>query len=221
MTTTTEKSVAEVQADTLTAQVKTLKIITNEDRTAAEDMLQNAKTLEDQIFAYLDPPRAKAYEDYQYHKARLDAAINPVKDARKTLKQLCVSFDQEQERIRREEQARLEAEARKRAEDEALASAAQAEAEGDTATAEAIISEPVQIAPVVAPRTAPAPSRLSAGRTIWSAEVTNLMALVKAIADGKQSITLIEANIPALNKMATALKSSMNIPGVVAKSKTV
>jgi hypothetical protein len=56
---------------------------------------------------------------------------------------------------------------------------------------------------------------------MWYAEVSSLQMLCKAIAEGKQPVTLIQANMTALNSMAKALKSSMNIPGVVAKSKTV
>lgn len=216
-----ERTQDEKQAISLTEQVNALVIVTNEDRLSAETLLESLSEAEKRVFSYLDPPRAKAYEDYQYHKTRLDEAINPIKQAKKDAKQKCITWDNEQERKRREEQARLEAEARKRAEDEALALAAQAEQEGDTETAQAILEQPVQAAPVVVQRTSPAPSRLSAGRKVWSAEVVSLMALCKAVAEGKQPITLIMANQPALNKMATALKESMNIPGVKATCKTV
>jgi hypothetical protein len=47
------------------------------------------------------------------------------------------------------------------------------------------------------------------------------MALVKAVAAGTQPLALLEPNMPALNKMATALKSAMNIPGVKAEERKV
>jgi len=217
----TPKIQAEDDAIALLDQAKRLVIVTNADRDLAEINIQSAKALEDKIFAYLDPPRAKAYSDYQYHKKRLDDAIIPVQSARKAFKQACMAWDQAQEHIRIEAQRKAEAEARRQAEEAALAAAVQAEAEGDATAADAIINEPIEVAPVIVPKTAPAASRLSAGRTVWYAEVTSLTDLCKAIAEGRQPVTLIEANMPTLNKMASALKSTMNIPGVIAKSKTV
>lgn len=51
-------------------------------------------------------------------------------------------------------------------------------------------------------------------RTYWRAEVTDLMALVKAVAAGEQPITYLEANQSTLNAAAKASKKSANIPGV-------
>ena len=212
---------AEQQAVVLCEQIKNHAIVTVQDRAGAEREMESLKALEDKIFAYLDPPRDKAYKDYLYHKGRLDDAIKPVQAARKSRKQECIVFDGEQEAIRRAEEARLQAIAQKQAEDEALAMAAQAEAAGDHEIAEAIIAAPV-VAPVirVAP-TAPAPSRLTAGRTVWSAVCFDLMALVKAVAAGTQPITLIEPNMPALNKQAQSLHSTMAIPGFTAEERKV
>ena len=212
---------AEGKAVTLMEQAQSIIIVTNEDRELAEEQIQSAKALEDEIFKYLDPPREKAYEDYKYHKKRLDNAIKPVQEARKLFKKKCIEWDQEKERIRREAQRKAEAEARKRAEEETLAAAVRAEQEGDYIAAEAILAEPVEVAPVIVPKTSPAPSRLSAGRTQWYAEGQNLKTLCKAVADGKVPSEYVLFNMMVLNKMAIALKSSMNIPGVKAKSRTI
>lgn len=212
---------AEQKAVTLLDQAKALVIVTNEDRLSTEEMIQAAKKLEDEIFAYLDPPRAKAYEDYKYHKQRLDDALKPVQDARKAFKQKCIGWDSEQERIRKDEERKAQEEARKREEEAQIAAALEAEQSGDKETAEAILAEPVQVAPVVVPKTAPQASRLSAGREVWNAEVTNLMELVKTIAAGKAPLNLVVANMTALNGMARSLKSGMNYPGVKAVCKKV
>ena len=207
----TNTALAEISADqkqaiTLLDHAKSIVIVTNEDRIAAEAFIQELSAAEKKRFAYLDPERTSAYENYLHHKKRLDDAINPLIEARKATKQKCISWDAEQERIRLDEQRKLEAEARKRAEEEALAIAAQAEAEGDTETAEAIISAPLDVAPIIAQKTAPAPSRLTAGRSVWSAEVINLTMLVKAVAEGKQPIALLMANQTALNNAAKLIK---------------
>ena len=58
-------------------------------------------------------------------------------------------------------------------------------------------------------------------REVWSAEVTDIKALCRAVADGKASTECVMANMPVLNRMASALKATMNIPGVRAYSKRV
>ena len=55
----------------------------------------------------------------------------------------------------------------------------------------------------------------------WYAEVVSLLDLVKAVAEGKAPVECLEANMPVLNKLATASRSMMKIPGVVAKTKPV
>jgi hypothetical protein len=55
--------------------------------------------------------------------------------------------------------------------------------------------------------------------TTWSAEVTSLAELVQAVARGEQPITLLQANMVALNGMARSLRGAMKIPGVKAVPK--
>ena len=58
-------------------------------------------------------------------------------------------------------------------------------------------------------------------RDLWSAEVTDLLALARAVADGVVAPTLLIPNQPALNKMAVALKGELRIPGVVARCERI
>lgn len=167
------------------------------------------------------PNKKAAYESYQSALRLHDDLIAELDGARKSLKQKCIAFDDEQERIRREEERRLQEVARKQAEEEALAAALSAEAEGEEEIAEIIISAPV-VAPIVTvQRQSPAPTRLTAGRSVWSAEVVDLGALVKAASANPSLLAFLLPNLPALNKMATAMKSSMNVPGVKAVERRV
>lgn len=61
-----------------------------------------------------------------------------------------------------------------------------------------------------------APSGLTR-RVTWSAEVVDLMELVKAVAKGKAPLAYLQADMKQLNTQATALKKEMKIPGVIAK----
>ena len=148
-------------------------------------------------------------------------SADPLKEARTNIKKLMSDYDQKQERLRQEEQRRLEVEARRQEEERRLQDAILAEELGETEEASAILEEPVQVAPVIVPKATP---KLPGGpvyREVWSAQVTDIKALCKAVADGRVSKECVQANMPALNKMATALKRTMNIPGDQAVSRRV
>jgi hypothetical protein len=124
------------------------------------------------------------------------------------------AWTQEQERLRREEERKQEEAQRKLAEDEAINTAAALEKEGRVEEAEAIISTPVDVAPVSVASNVPRVSGVSKPRDNWKAEVTSLMLLVKAVAEGKVPLQMIQANESALNRMAGTLKSELRYPGV-------
>jgi uncharacterized membrane protein YqiK len=148
-----------------------------------------------------------------------------------------IAEDEEKER-RRAEQERLEAE-RKAEEDRLLAEAQAAKDRGDNETAElltnaavetseaikeqsaAIAQEPIYVAPIVVPKTTPKMAGGPVYREVWAAEVTDIKALCLAVATGKASPECVTGNMVALNRMAVALKGTMNIPGVKAYSKRV
>ena len=147
----------------------------------------------------------------------------------------------EEERLaeeRRIEQKRLADEA-KAEEDRLLNEAQAAEQRGDTETAElltnaavesteqineviaSVAAEPIYVAPVVVPKAVPKMAGGPVYREVWAAEVKDIKALCMAVATGKASTECVTGNMVALNRMAVALKGTMNIPGVKAYSKRV
>jgi len=58
-------------------------------------------------------------------------------------------------------------------------------------------------------------------RTLWDVEVTDLAALVKAVAEGKVPLEVLEPNLVVLRSLARASKTTLNIPGVKAVSKPI
>jgi len=105
-----------------------------------------------------------------------------------------------------QEAARAEAD-RLRQEQEALA--ALAEECGETEAAEDVRAQPVYV-PVAEPVAA-------AGTwttTRWHAELTDIVALCAAVAEGKAPAELVQINQPAANRLATALKGAVSYPGV-------
>jgi vacuolar-type H+-ATPase subunit I/STV1 len=146
--------------------------------------------------------------------------LEKLEKAKAYLNKIMVDFTEVQEARRREEERRLQEEARKRAEEEALRQALEAEQAGEKEEAEAILQEPVYVPPVKVASNIPK-SKESHIRESWSAQVVDLMGLVKGIASGKVAIQAIEANMPFLNTQARHYREMMPnaFPGIVAVSK--
>jgi hypothetical protein len=68
------------------------------------------------------------------------------------------------------------------------------------------------VAPVI--RRAPPRARGVATMQLWKAEVTDLSALVKAIAKGEAPLSLIQPNLTVINAQARSLRSDFRAPGV-------
>jgi uncharacterized membrane protein YqiK len=177
-----------------------------------------------------DPICEKAFAAHKEATGKRALYLDPLVAAQKSVKGLMSAYDAEQERIRLAEQRRLEEEARKKAEEQALLDAIEAEAEAkrNGATVEEaaqvateVIEEPVYVAPVVVPKSVPKMQGAPVYREVWSAEVTSIKDLCRAVAEGKVSPECVMANMPTLNKIAVALKSTLSIPGVKAVSKRV
>lgn len=95
--------------------------------------------------------------------------------------------------------ARLAVEAEQRVEQ----GAAEVEMLQQTAT---LVTAPVAVAP-----------RVTAGvssRKVWKAEVNDKLALIRYVADHPEYVDLLDANMPAINKIALALKANCPLKGV-------
>jgi hypothetical protein len=130
-----------------------------------------------------------------------------------------------QEQEERELQEAMAREDRERRAAELADQAAVAEKAGDTLGAESLFAEaqnveaaPVIVAPVAMAPLAPKVAGVST-RENWQAEVTDLMALVKAVAAGTVPILAIQADTAFLSKQAKAMKSLLSYPGVRAYDK--
>jgi hypothetical protein len=129
----------------------------------------------------------------------------------------------EEEEIARQEAIKIEMERRKKEEEERIAQAAELEKAGATEEAEALVAETIEEAEkpveIYIPPTETQKIKLE-GATIkeyWHAEVVDLRALCRAVADGRP-LAYIEPNMTALNAQARSLKGELHIPGVKAVS---
>ena len=119
-----------------------------------------------------------------------------------------MDYDDAQERQRQLAQRKAE-------EDAKLAEAEQHEALGDHQAADAAL-DGQGLVQVEVPKATPKVDGLSY-RENWSADVTDKLALIKAVAEGKAPLAYVEANYAVLNQAARSLKQELNgIPGVKA-----
>lgn len=99
----------------------------------------------------------------------------------------------------------------KRAQEELLLRAVELEEAGEAEQAEILLEEPIVVTPVIH-RSAPKLAGKVSGTT-YSAKVTDLRALVRAVADGRAPMEALGANESFLNQMARSYKEGFSMPG--------
>jgi hypothetical protein len=161
------------------------------------------------------PVAKKAHETWKEAVALRKKVDDPLDGAEQEIKRAMGVYYAEQEHIRKEDEAWIQAEMTKREEDARLGQAAELEKAGEGAAAQAVLDAPVVAMPITLPK---AQADGISMKINWRVKVTNLRALVKAVAEGRADLGLIQANMMALNGMARALKGTMTIPGVRAVS---
>lgn len=214
-------------------QAKMIVVLDQKSLSMANDLFNAIKGLRKKIGETMDPVIQAAHNSHKVALAKKAELEAPLIVAEKYLNVQVTAYHQEIERIRAEEaekarQAAIKEEMeRRRQEEEArIQAAAELEAAGATEEAEAIMQEAIEqkeapvevyVPPPITPR---AELNGASVKTYWSAEVTDLKALCKAVAEGKASIAFIEPNMVALNKQAQSLKKELSIPGVRAVSRS-
>ena len=204
-------------------QARDVVIVTVDDYSYAGLMLHEVKnwikTLDDEEKKITKP----LLEGIENARALFRGPKQTASDVKNILNTRMVAWADEKKAKEREEERRLQEIARKRVEEEVLQQALEAEAAGEKEEAQKIIEEPVYVPPVKVVSEIPK-SKESYIRETWSAEIIDVMALVKGIAEGKVDIQAIEPNNliknhSFLNTLATRYKETLNIPGVRAISR--
>jgi len=180
--------------------------------TAGLNAASNIKAIE----ALLNPLKEKRHAAWKRVCDVLKLKTDPFLEVKEKSSRLCGAY---QYAIQQQRKAEEEAERKRLADEDAKMRAQQAEQlakEGRIEDGVALLeSQPMIAAPVMASTPMPkAQGVTSSGEGVFSAEVTDLMELVKAVAAGKVPLFAIEANQKFLNNQAKAMKQLLAYPGV-------
>lgn len=187
-------------------------VVDPESYRVANDYNKRAKEIETDFHKFDDEVHESITATWQKSCARRKRIIDACKFVYDTTAKAIGDYLAAEKEKALAEQRRAEEIARQSAEDAALATAQALADEGLESAAEAVLE-----APVVVPRVEIAKPAMDAGtslRTNYSAEVTDLMALVKSIAEGKTPLFYVVANDKALGSWAKLSKGTESLPGV-------
>lgn len=209
-----EVQVMEQTALSWPARALAIKIIDQSTYNHASALIKEIRKMKSLVKEYHKPIKQKTDMAHKEAVATEKRALDPLDKADDIISEELSRWDVEQERLRKEAQAKADAEAKRLADLAATAEAKAAKANGATQeVVDAILTAPVPVpSPVVLPTFQKADG-LSTRKT-WAAELSDIKALCRAVAEGKASPEYVLPNMVALNKLASAMKTTFNIPGV-------
>jgi hypothetical protein len=185
-------------------QAKQISIKTMDDYVRAGEIMLTIKAIRKKITETFKPIKQKMDAAKQEVLDQERAADAPLKEAEALLSPQIIAWNREQERLRQEEENRLREEARKQEEERRLQEAILAEQHGQKEEAEAIMETPVQVAPVVVPKSVPKVSGMSI-RDNWKFKITNEKLIPREY---------LKVDEVKIGQVVRALKSATNIPGI-------
>ena len=223
----------DAKALTLLDQAKTIAVANKIEYDAAVDFGRSLATLEAEIVSHYKPAKDAAHKAHKEMCAAEKVHLLPVQEAKGIVSKVCtvwkVAEDEKARKAAAEARAKAEAEAEKfradeqnRREDERLAQAAELDRAGKKEEAETMLNAPVYVPtmPIVAPLVEVSTKAEGASlRGAWVAEVYDLPALIKAVAEGHAPTACLKADMTYLGQRARADKGELHLSGVKASQK--
>ncbi len=197
------------------SMAKTLNVKDEMSAKAVSELVNKWRSRKKAFIEWIEPHIKRANDLHKGLTQDRAKVVNGYDEAINLGASQVITWQDEQERIRREAEAKLQAELKAKEEEARLAEAVELEKAGENELAEAIISEPIKPPKI----TMPVFEKQIGTRETWYAEVNDKTQLIKAVANGEVPLMAIEPNMVFLNRQAIALKNEMRYPGVIAKSK--
>lgn len=179
--------------------------------------LRSVKEYLKRVGEVFDPIVRKAHGAWKEALEQQKKLEAPALEAERVLKGMMGHYDMEQRRLAQEAQRLADAESQRLQDEVTLKAALEAEARGDDQGAARILEAPTPPVPIIVPAAIVPPLAKADGvsfRSNYSAEITDLKALVQAVAAGQVPLAYVQGNLPALNQAAKAMKEELRIPGV-------
>lgn len=197
---------------TMSEQADALLIDSESTYRAASSFLLGIKDLQKEVMGFFAPLKKAAQDSHKRLCAAEKEKVEPLIDVERKVKTRMLAYETEQRRLAAERERKLREEARKIEEEARLKEAERLEAEGRQREAERLIDAPIFTPPVTVAPPTPRVQGVSF-REVWSAEVDDLRALCRAIADGSAPTSYVTPAMPALNAVARAQKEGFSVPG--------
>jgi hypothetical protein len=176
------------------------------------ELLKRATARKKAIHDRLDPLCEQAFKIHKGMTSLRGDLLAPIENAERAIKRELDHYEVEEAARREAEQKRRDEQARAEEENRRINEAVQAEAEGDKGAAEEILQAPVDVeaAPV-----APALAKVegASSRTVYGAEVVDLMALVKHVVAHPEDLALLTPHMPSINARARSQREGFKLPG--------
>jgi hypothetical protein len=171
--------------------------------TIADNTVKDLDLMIKEVSDFFDPLVKKAHEAHKALTGKRGEVIKPLEDAKIYLVNQVKTYQRKLKEAAEAEARRLAEIARKEEEERRLAEAEQAMADGNEEEANAILEEPVYVAPVRAQVETPkVDNRKYASRP--KARVVNKLDVIKAVAVNPALQDLLDINITVANQKARA-----------------
>lgn len=217
----TPESKIEKESNTWLEKAKVIKIINQESLVAADFLAKEikrhrTKTVEKE----LGESKASTWNAYQVANNLFNKYVNPLIAAEKAIKNEILVYNRKMEQIRHEAAEKAQREAEEAAQKERERLNAEAEKAADKGNVEEFERKSFEAEETTSddfkPVTQPT-QKAPTGTTIrekWVFEVTDLNALIKAVAEGKAPIDCLKANDVYIGQRTRSDKKNLKIPGV-------
>lgn len=206
-----------VEKDTgvLVQRADEIQVVDDVSYENAGEFLRDIKTHQKRVGEMCQPAIASANKAHKDALELRNTLLAGSVKAERVIKARMAEYQMEVDRKRREAEERAARERQKAIEEEQLRRAAELEAQGHHEAAERALTDEHTPAPLPPPVTvAEKPSvKGIATREVWSAEVTDLKALVQAWIDGEVPANAILPNEKLIAKMGRTLQSAFRWPG--------
>lgn len=211
----------EKQISNVVDRARNLSISIKDDESykVAGEFLKTIKGWQKRVDEYFKPLIDRTYAAWKSAVTMRIDQYKPLETAESMLKESRSIYFETEKRKAMEQAEIARRVAHKQAEEEQIKQAETFARSGNQAGAEAILAQPTVIAP-----TENSPILAEAGvshRELWSVTVTDLKALVAAVAAGTVPLCTLMANEKELNRLAKSLKKEMDYPGVTVNCKLI